>query len=111
MLLNAIKSFMRIIMKIQKKSGEAALNIQDVESHNPYIQTMLNLRVSAPDTLTLSIHYDLDTEHGMEFKFVNNQLERVCWHCRNVKGHSQRSDLLLYMKNESLESKTQTCTI
>jgi len=60
-----------------EKSGEAALNIQDVESHNPYIQTMLNLRVSTPDTLTLSIHYDLDTEHGMEFKFVNNQLERV----------------------------------
>lgn len=60
-----------------EKSGETALNIHDVESHNPYIQTMLNLRVTTPNTLILSIHYDLDTEHGMEFKFVNNQLEIV----------------------------------
>ncbi|MCU4416815.1 DUF6985 domain-containing protein [Acinetobacter bereziniae] len=60
-----------------EKSGEAALNIHNVESHNPYIQTMLNLRLSSPDILRLSIHYDLDTEHGMEFKFVNDQLETV----------------------------------
>ncbi|MBJ9952484.1 MULTISPECIES: hypothetical protein [unclassified Acinetobacter] len=60
-----------------EKSGEAALNIHDVEAHNSYIQTMLNLRVSSPDTLRLCIHYDLDTEHGMEFKFVNDQLESV----------------------------------
>ena len=48
-----------------------------MEAHNSYIQTILNLRLSTPDTLTISIHYDLDTEHGMEFKFVNNQLENV----------------------------------
>lgn len=60
-----------------EKSGEAALNIHSVEAHNPYIQTLLNIRITTPHTLRLSIHYDLDTEHGLEFKFVNNQLEKV----------------------------------
>jgi len=60
-----------------EKSGEAPLNIHHVEAHNAYIQTLLHLRVSSPNTIRISIHYDLDTEHGLEFKFVDNQLKAV----------------------------------
>lgn len=60
-----------------EKSGEPALIITKVEQHNPYIRNLLNIRISERQTIRLAIRYDLDTEHGMEFKFINNQLVKV----------------------------------
>ena len=60
-----------------EKSGQSPLNITDVNAHNSYIQTMLHLRVSTPNTIRILIHYDLDTEHGLEFKLENNELIQV----------------------------------
>ena len=59
------------------KSGKPALNIDSVEKHNDAIKDMTALRVSGGKTLRLSIRYLLDTEHGLEFKFVDNQLVKM----------------------------------
>lgn len=57
-----------------EKSGEPALNINSIEKHNPYILDLLNIRIGADQTVRLAIDYKLDPEHGLEFKFVNNEL-------------------------------------
>jgi hypothetical protein len=60
-----------------EKSGEPALHIDTVEQHNEYIKELLYLRISKENTITISIRYKLDTEHGIEFKFVNGRIEKV----------------------------------
>ncbi|MDV7697847.1 hypothetical protein N6B72_13035 [Chryseobacterium soli] len=60
-----------------EKSGEPALHIDTVEKHNEYIKELLHLRISKGGTITISIRYKLDTEHGIEFKFMNGRLEKV----------------------------------
>lgn len=60
-----------------EKSGESALNIDSVEKHNSYILDLLNIRIGADQTVRLAINYQLDTEHGLEFKFVANELVDV----------------------------------
>ena len=60
-----------------ERSGNDALNITSEKQHNLYIRHLLNIRVSRNKTVRLVIRYDLDTEHGMEFKFVDNQLIQV----------------------------------
>lgn len=59
------------------QSGEAPLGIDTVEKHNPYLKNIGYLRLDLGSTLRMSIHYDLDTEHGLEFKFVNGQLANI----------------------------------
>ncbi len=59
------------------KSGNPALNIDYVHKHNDYIKDILNLRVLDDQTIKLTIRYKLDTEHGLEFKFVNGQITNV----------------------------------
>ncbi len=59
------------------KSGEKTLNINSIEKHNSYILDLLNIRIGADQTVRLAINYQLDTEHGLEFKFVNNELVDV----------------------------------
>ncbi|MGI4872420.1 MAG: DUF6985 domain-containing protein, partial [Janthinobacterium lividum] len=56
------------------QSGEAPLGIDTVEKHNPYIKDIGYLRLSDGGILRITIHYDLDTEHGLEVKFVNGQV-------------------------------------
>lgn len=60
-----------------EKSGEAALGIDSVESHNEYIKELMYLRVLENHTIKISIRYQVDTEHGIEFKLVGGQIEKV----------------------------------
>ena len=57
-----------------EKSGEPALNIDSIEKHDPYILDLLNIHIGTNQTVRLAIRYKLDTEHGLEFLFVNNKL-------------------------------------
>jgi|GEM_PF-202255 len=56
------------------KSGAPALGLTTAEQHFAYMQSVSYLRVSDGQTLRLVIHYDLDTEHGLEVRFVANEL-------------------------------------
>lgn len=60
-----------------EKSGNPPLNIDTVEKHNAFIKELIHFRISEEGTIRLSIHYKLDEEHGLEFKFVDNQIETV----------------------------------
>lgn len=60
-----------------EKSGESALNINNTEKHNENIKEIMYLRVLEEKTIKLSIRYKLDTEHGLEFKFVGGQIKDV----------------------------------
>ena len=60
-----------------EKSGEPALNIDNVDKHNENIKEIMYLRVLDDKTIKLSIRYKLDTEHGLEFKFVGGQITNV----------------------------------
>ncbi|MDQ0593610.1 hypothetical protein QFZ37_001979 [Chryseobacterium ginsenosidimutans] len=60
-----------------EKSGEKALNIDNVDKHNENIKEIMYLRVLNEKTIKLFIRYKLDREHGLEFKFVDGQIEDV----------------------------------
>ncbi|WP_268849381.1 DUF6985 domain-containing protein [Flavobacterium aestivum] len=60
-----------------EKSGEPALNIDNTDKHNDNIKEIIYLRVLDDKTIKLSIRYKLDTEHGLEFKFVGGQIANV----------------------------------
>ncbi len=60
-----------------EKSGDPALEIDSIHKHNPYIKNVNYLRVSKNNTIRLTIRYGLDEEHGLEFKFVDGQIEQV----------------------------------
>lgn len=60
-----------------EKSGEAALGIDTVEKHNKYIKELMYLRVLENNTIKISVRYQVDTEHGIEFKLVGGQVEKV----------------------------------
>lgn len=60
-----------------EKSGEPALNIDNLDKHNENIKEIMYLRVLDMKTIKLSIRYKLDTEHGLEFKFVDGQIKNV----------------------------------
>lgn len=60
-----------------EKSGEPALNIDSANKHNEYIKEIMYLRVLSNETIKLSIRYKLDTEHGLEFKFVSGQITNI----------------------------------
>lgn len=60
-----------------EKSGQPPLNIDTVEKHNKYITDLMQLRISEGKNIRLTIRYELDTEHGLEFKFVDNQIQEV----------------------------------
>lgn len=60
-----------------EKSGEAALGVDTVEKHNEYIKELMYLRVLENDTIKISIRYQVDTEHGIEFKLMDGQIEKV----------------------------------
>ncbi|MEN4761044.1 hypothetical protein ABEG63_11975 [Chryseobacterium sp. C39-AII1] len=60
-----------------EKSGVSPLNIDAVEKHIIFIKELNSLRISKNKTIRLSINYQLDTEHGLEFKIVDNQIEMV----------------------------------
>ena len=60
-----------------EKSGETPLNIDNVNKHNDNIKEIMYLRVLDDKTIKLSIRYKLDTEHGLEFKFVDGQIVAV----------------------------------
>ena len=59
------------------QSGEPALSLRTTAQHAAYLQDVGYLRVSDADTLRLVIHYDLDPEHGLEAKFVANELVEI----------------------------------
>lgn len=59
------------------KSGEPALQINNVEKHNEYIKEIMYLRILEDDTIKLSIRYQIDTEHGLEFRFENGAITAV----------------------------------
>lgn len=60
-----------------EKSGEPPLNIDNAEKHNANIKEIICLRVLGEKTIKLSIRYKLDTEHGLEFKFIGGQIADV----------------------------------
>lgn len=59
------------------RSGKPPLGINTVEKHNPYIKSLKYLRITDKKTIQLSIAYELDPEHGLEFKFVGNRIVAV----------------------------------
>jgi len=59
------------------KSGEPALNIDNVDKHNDSIREIMYLRVLDEKTIKLSIRYALDTEHGIEFRFEDGKIAAV----------------------------------
>ena len=60
-----------------EKSGEPALNIDNIEKHNEYIKEIMFLRILEDDNIKLSIRYQIDTEHGLEFRFENGQIVAI----------------------------------
>lgn len=60
-----------------QKSGEPPLNIDSIIKHNGSIKDIIYLRVLDNKTVKLSIRYKLDTEHGLEFKFVRGKVVDV----------------------------------
>ncbi|MGD1841871.1 MAG: hypothetical protein ACFB0B_13400 [Thermonemataceae bacterium] len=61
----------------EEKSGAPPLQITSVEAHNPYIKELLYLKITEDNTLRVLIRYQLDEEHGLEFKFVNGKLVTI----------------------------------
>ncbi len=60
-----------------EKSGKQPLNIDSVDKHNEYIKDIMYLRVLDDKTIKVTIRYKLDTEHGLEFKYVDGQIVNV----------------------------------
>lgn len=60
-----------------EKSGEPALNVDNADKHNDNIREIMYLRILKDKTIKLSIRYKLDTEHGLEFKFIGGQIVNV----------------------------------
>lgn len=56
------------------QSGQPAMNINNVEQHNPHIREIMYIRILDEDTLKVSIRYALDTEHGLELKFTGGKV-------------------------------------
>ncbi|WP_022824955.1 DUF6985 domain-containing protein [Hymenobacter norwichensis] len=56
------------------QSGAPPLHLTTPDQHFAYMQNLGYLRISDSHTLRLIIHYDLDPEHGLEIKFVDNAL-------------------------------------
>ncbi|UOQ64353.1 DUF6985 domain-containing protein [Hymenobacter volaticus] len=56
------------------QSGAPPLYLTTADQHFAYMQNIGYLRISDGNALRLIIHYDLDTEHGLEVLFVNNEL-------------------------------------
>jgi hypothetical protein len=60
-----------------KESGKPPLNIDTVEKHNEYIKEIMYLRVLDEKTIKLSIRYALDTEHGVEFRYLDGKIINI----------------------------------
>ena len=60
-----------------EKSGEPALNIETTEKHNQYIKELMYLRVLEDKIIKLSIRYELDTEHGLEFRLMDGTITTI----------------------------------
>ncbi|EDM34417.1 hypothetical protein PBAL39_19040 [Pedobacter sp. BAL39] len=60
-----------------EESGEPPLNVDTIDKHDPYIKELMYLRVLEGHTVKLTIRYELDTEHGMEFRFENGLIAAV----------------------------------
>jgi len=61
----------------EEKSGEKPLKIKDKEHHFQYMQDVVYLRVVSNHNIIISIHYELDTEHGIEIRLENNQVLHI----------------------------------
>lgn len=59
------------------QSGAAPLGLTTAEQHFAYLQDVACLRLSEARTLRFVIHYGLDSEHGLEVKFVANTLADI----------------------------------
>jgi hypothetical protein len=59
------------------KSGEEPLNIDSSEKHFQFMKEINLIRVLDGDVIKIPIHYELDTEHGLEIKLRNNRVVEV----------------------------------
>ncbi|WP_264550715.1 DUF6985 domain-containing protein [Flavobacterium sp. N2038] len=78
--LKAFDRYNRIYAKYyenSEQSGEPPLDIDTTEKHNAYIKDIMYVRILDDKTIKVTIRYKLDTEHGIEFKFVEGQIEDV----------------------------------
>jgi hypothetical protein len=55
----------------------AALKIDSAAKHFEYMRDINYVRITAPDTIRIPIHYKLDTEHGLEIKIVKGKVKTV----------------------------------
>ncbi len=60
-----------------EQSGAPALGIDSVSRHNATVKDLMYLRVLDSQTIKMTIRYELDTEHGLEFRFEDGQLKAV----------------------------------
>lgn len=57
---------------------QEGLGIDTKEKHFEYMKDILEaIRILDNKTIVIPIHYDLDTEHGLELKLVNNKVVAV----------------------------------
>ncbi|MBB5622107.1 hypothetical protein HDE69_003172 [Pedobacter cryoconitis] len=61
----------------EQKSGKAPLNIDTAEKHFEYMRDILHIRIEDNHTIIIPIRYQLDTEHGIEIKFENNEITSI----------------------------------
>lgn len=57
-----------------ERSGAAALGIDQAAQHDGYLSELKYLRISENHTLRISMDYELDPEHGLEFRFEAGKL-------------------------------------
>ncbi|MDA6069097.1 hypothetical protein NJT12_05645 [Flavobacterium sp. AC] len=61
-------------MEESQQSGKEPLNIDAKEKHFEYIKDVIYIRILKRNTIQILIRYDLDIEHGLEFKIRNNKI-------------------------------------
>lgn len=60
-----------------ERSGTAALGIDQQAKHDGYLTELKYLRISDNQVLRITLDYELDQEHGLEFRFEAGTLAEV----------------------------------
>lgn len=61
----------------QERSNEPPLNITTPEKHFALIKDLLYIRVLKDGNIQIPIHYQIDTEHGIEIRLENNRIIKI----------------------------------
>ena len=59
------------------ESKNSPLILKDEDTHFQYMKDLLYIRISDDGVIRILIHYNLDTEHGLEIKIQGNKVVAV----------------------------------